>query len=185
MGVEVAPPSGALIELRFASSVGCATSEFPVAVVPKPVEMSSATVVGYCSHLAVSEAFEHDRHFVHGFEAAEEIGVPEGEAIRKQESELQWEVRPHNGESELGVEVDDDGAGKHGCRRAASRVESNDRSPAEFLDESLLKGAPAIADIPAEPRAVDAGESLLPFSRSFINCVERDWEPCPVAFAEL
>lgn len=111
--------------------------------------------------------------------------MPEGEPVAKEEGELERKVRPHDLQTEVGIEVDHNGTGKHSPGWAASWVVPDDRRPANFLNESLLEGAPAVAHIPAKPGPVDACKRLAPFTRRFEDVCERNREVCPVAFAYL
>src|ERR1700679_3596033 len=70
MMVETAPPSRALIELRFAGAVRCAASQLPVPVVAEPIEITAAAKIRNRGHRAVLQPLEYGLQSVHDFDAA-------------------------------------------------------------------------------------------------------------------
>jgi len=111
--------------------------------------------------------------------------MPEGETVGKQKCKLEREVRPHHLKAEWRVEVDNNRAVKYGLGRTASRIKSNDRRPANLLNEPLLERTPSIAYVPAKPWPIYAGKSLPPGFSGLKDGFERNVESFPIPLPKL
>lgn len=74
-------------------------------MVAKFEKITPAAVVGDCRHRAVGQGLEGGLQFAHYIKTAEKVSMPECKAVRKKECKFCWKVRPHDFESEMGVEV--------------------------------------------------------------------------------
>src|SRR5207302_5342146 len=119
-----------------------ATHQFPIAMLAKLEEVTSAAPLWDCCNSAVRQRLKRIPQLPHHLKPAEKISMPECKAVREEESKFKREMRPHHFKSEMRIEVNHDGAGQYCLRWTTSRIESDHRSPANLLNEPLLKSTP-------------------------------------------
>ena len=147
-------------------------------------EITPAAEVGNCGECAIGHGFKRSFQLVHDVKATQEISVPKCKTVREKECKFKWKVGPHDFKSEMGVEVNQNRSRQNG-RWPRSWIEANYRCPTNFLNEPLLKLAPAFAYVPTQPWAFHASERLTPLPSCLVHRFQRNPEPRPIPFTRL